>query len=76
MKNVFMIFLVVLWSFSVWMLMFIVALFIFLPVIPIMFLAFPMIFLDLNHWSVKPYLWYFKTVWIPTINQSLKLIKQ
>lgn len=39
----------------------------FIPVLPIMLLAFPMIFFDENHWSCKPYMWYFKNVWLRVV---------
>ena len=40
---------------------------VFLPVLPIILLAFPMVFFmeETVHWTVKPYIWYFKNVWSP-----------
>jgi len=43
----------------------------FVPVLPILLIAFPMIFLNDKHWTCKPYLWYFKNVWM----KYIKLIK-
>jgi hypothetical protein len=49
----------------------------FLPVLPIMLLAFPMTFMnygtDRVHWSQKPYLWYFDNVWLKVIHPFLIL---
>ena len=44
----------------------------FIPVLPIMLLAFPMIFINEGtgkvHWTQKPYLWYFDNVWLKSLN--------
>ena len=72
MKNIFMYIYVILYSFSLWLIKgFIPMLIFFIPLLPIMLLAFPMIFLDDKHWTCKPYLWYFNNVWL----NVLKLIK-
>ena len=72
MKNIFMYIYVILYSFSLWLIKgFIPMLIFFIPLLPIMLLAFPMIFLDDKHWTCKPYLWYFNNVWLDV----LKLIK-
>jgi hypothetical protein len=43
----------------------------FLPILPIMLLAFPMMVMnegtDKVHWTQKPYLWYFKNVWLKSM---------
>ena len=44
----------------------------FIPVLPIMLLAFPMMVMnhgtDKIHWSQKPYLWYFNKVWLKALD--------
>ena len=44
----------------------------FIPVLPIMLLAFPMTVInqgtDKVHWSQKPYLWYFNNVWLKALD--------
>jgi hypothetical protein len=44
---------------------------VFIPVLPIMLLAFPMMVMNEGtgkvHWSQKPYLWYFDKVWLKII---------
>jgi len=44
---------------------------VFIPVLPIMLLAFPMMVMNEGenkvHWTQKPYLWYFKNVWLRLI---------
>lgn len=44
----------------------------FIPVLPIMLLAFPMMAInhgtDKVHWSQKPYLWYFNKVWLKALD--------
>lgn len=47
---------------------------IFIPITPIMLLAFPAMMLsdtlrNPKHWSTKPYMWYFNTVWIPIVDK-------
>ena len=47
----------------------------FIPVLPIMLLAFPMTVMnqgtDKVHWSQKPYLWYFNKVWLPSLDELM-----
>lgn len=69
MKNTLMIVLVVTGCFLFFALVMLPLLFIFfLPIIPIMLLAFPMMVMNEGtgkvHWTQKPYLWYFKNVWL------------
>lgn len=44
----------------------------FIPVLPIMLLAFPMMVMNYGtgdvHWSQKPYLWYFDNVWLKALD--------
>ena len=51
---------------------FILMLIFFIPVLPIMLLAFPMMVInqgtDKVHWSQKPYLWYFNNVWLKVLD--------
>lgn len=47
---------------------------IFIPVLPLMILAFPgVVFADNpnkpTHWTTKPYVWYFNNVWLRIINK-------
>lgn len=64
MKTILMNILVVAYVFTLWVGVFILFLIFFIPVLPIMFLAFPMVFLDDTHWSCRPYKWYFNNVWL------------
>lgn len=64
---------VVTYAFGTWFFRgFIPMLIFFIPVLPIMLLAFPMIFLDDKHWTCKPYLWYFKKVWLKVVGFTFK----
>jgi hypothetical protein len=44
---------------------------IFFPILPVMILAFPMMVMNEGtnniHWTQKPYLWWFKNVWLNAI---------
>ena len=65
MKNIIMYVYVIARAFIIWVIFgFIPMMVLFLPILPIMLLGFPMMFLDDTHWSCKPYLWYFKNVWM------------
>lgn len=59
--------LVGIYVYILWTGIFMLFLIFFIPVLPIMFLAFPMMFLNNKHWSCKPYLWYFNNVWLKVI---------
>lgn len=67
MKNLVMCTAVVLYYFGVWIGYFVLMLIIFIPVIPIVLVAFPMMILDPTHWSCKPYRWYFDNIWLRVI---------
>ena len=65
MKNILMSAYIVIKAFILWTVFGLIPmLIVFIPVLPIMLLAFPMMFLDSNHWSCKPYKWYFNNVWL------------
>jgi hypothetical protein len=72
MKNILMSVLVVTGCFLFFALVMLPLLFIFfIPILPIMLLAFPMMVMnegaDKVHWTQKPYLWYFKNVWLKSM---------
>jgi hypothetical protein len=71
MKNILMSTLVVIQLFAYFVIMLICMLIVFIPVLPIMLLAFPMMVMNEGenkvHWTQKPYLWYFKNVWLRLI---------
>ena len=69
MKNILMSVLVVIVTFLFFSCIMLPLLFIFfIPILPIMLLAFPMTFINEGtgkvHWTEKPYLWYFNNVWL------------
>jgi hypothetical protein len=63
-------------AFTMFLPMLIIVLMLFLPVLPILLLAFPMLFLNENHWSVRPYIWYFHTIYYPIINNFISWREQ
>ncbi len=71
MKNILMSILEAIYLFSLFVLMLILMFIVFIPVLPIMLLAFPMMVMNEGehkvHWTQKPYLWYFKNVWLRLI---------
>ena len=63
---------VIIFSILVFACVLILMLIFFIPVLPIMLLAFPMMVInqgtDKVHWSQKPYLWYFNNVWLKVLD--------
>ena len=80
MKNILMSVLVVIASFLLFSCVMLPLMFIFfIPILPIMLLAFPMIFINQGtgkeHWTEKPYVWYFNNVWLRSM-YFIKILKR
>jgi CHASE2 domain-containing sensor protein len=66
---------VIIFSILIFTCVLILMLIFFIPVLPIMILAFPMTVMNQGtnkvHWSQKPYLWYFNKVWLPSLDELM-----
>jgi hypothetical protein len=71
MKNILIMITDIISLFMYFIFMFILMLIIFIPVLPILLLGMPMVLLNAGtnktHWTEKPYLWYFKNVWLRVV---------
>jgi hypothetical protein len=79
MENILMSCLLFVVSFLFFTFILILLLVFFIPILPVMLLAFPMTVLNAGtskiHWTQKPYLWYFNNVWLNFIYTS-KIFKK
>ena len=66
---------VIIFSILIFACILILMLIFFIPVLPIMILAFPMTVMNQGtnkvHWSQKPYLWYFNKVWLRSLDELM-----